>query len=419
MGYDLILLLLGSIYIEKLFLKEKYILLSPFFIFHISFLYTYIMPLILYGERDSQNYLNRLSDDYVSELLLYCRIFYYIFFVLQFFVFLNLKKKGYRYICTDFEINPRLFIYMYIMLLTGGILIDLYRVNFNIINYFLLMIDPRSFTYLREGLGPFTILNTFVRLVLVYISFIYFFSKKTWKRLFYLLTACFFCVLGGSKSSLIFVVIFGILLYQKYSKKVLSISFYSIIKVCIFVSFALLFSFYIMSGSIQLLSLKDVINFIVSYSQEAFYSTLVINDFNYSFDHIVLLIKGFLLTPIPRTLYSEKEFYSFYNVYWHDAYQPNSPIFNTSTYGFLAEGHMLLGFLCPIVYPILIIYVLRKIYVLFLMNNDFITTFMMTYLVSRIYFFTRTNFFDPTNIWTIIVYYLFLQIIFKFVKRIK
>ena len=414
MGFDLLAIFIISLIYEKIKLKDKYVLFSPFSMFHLSFFYVYIMPIVIYGTSETMNYLNSLDEYIVNDLLMYSRIFYYIFCISEIFFLKQLRSNRISYLRVNIKANDSLVLYSSFLLLGLGLFIDLYRVNFNLLSYIYLMIDPRSFTYLREGLGAFTILSSFIRLMLIYISFLYYYKKKTIISVIYLFLCGTYCVLGGSKSSLLFIIIFSILLHQKYINA--KITFKKICKIAFSFTFVVLVSFYIMSGSITLLSIRDVINFVVIYSQEAFFSAMVINDFEWNIEHILLLIKGFIFTPIPRSIFTDKQFYSFYNVYWHDLYQPNSPIFHTSTYGFLAEGHMIMGIVAPFVYGLLISYFLKVLYEKYYSNVSFVGCFMCVYLISRIYFFTRTSFLDPTSIWTIIIYWIFLRSMYVLLK---
>ena len=371
----------------------------------------------MYCDPESINYLNRINEYDVENLLLYVRLFYYVFFFGELYCLLQLKKKKTIYKSIEFVLQDRFFAYISAILIGMGLFIDLYRVSFNPLNYYYMMIDPRSFTYLREGLGAFTILSSFIRMFLVYVAILYYNQKKTLKRAIYVLLCSVYCILGGSKSSLLLVVIFIILLYQKCSKQSVRISNYANIKIVLSFIGIVLVSFYLMSGSIELDSLFDVINFVISYSQEAYFSAMVISDFEWDIDYVILMIKSFILTPIPRAIFEDKGFYSFYNVYWHDLYQPNSPLFHTSTYGFLAEGHMIMGFFSPVLYGLFICWLLKKIYAYFYRVQGFLGVFITLYFISRIYFFTRTSFLDPTSLWTLLIYYIISLIIFKLLQK--
>ena len=90
MGYDLLIICVFSIIIEYVIVREKYILLSPYFLFNISFLYVYILPLVMYGNVNSVNYINRLDVNLVTNLLLKIRLFYYSFLVVS---LLTYRKK--------------------------------------------------------------------------------------------------------------------------------------------------------------------------------------------------------------------------------------------------------------------------------------------------------------------------------------
>ena len=411
------LLILSSILmliIERIILKEKYVLFSPYTLVQFSFLYIYIIPFSLFNSNDIVNFTQKLSINEIRASLTYFQVFFYLFSILSIRSFYKIKrtvniKSQLSFKLTDSFILISIFLLFFIILIG-----ELILVNFNISNMILKMISPRQFTYLREGLGPITVFVNFSKLLLLFLSIIYRNQKKNPFTLIILLLAILFNFLGGSKSSLLISLIYYVLAIQKYRINYLKISLRKLLIYTGILIFVVLISFNLMTLEKSDSTFKSAISSVIGYSQEAYYSSKVIADFEWDLEHIKTVIEDLFLTPIPREIFKSKGFYGLYKTYWQPLYQPNVVVYHTSTYGFLAEGHMIFSFFTPLLYALLFNSILLKIYTTFHNTKNIVTFFFILVLSTWIYFIIRTGLFMAASNWTLLLYYLAAKVFFKF-----
>ena len=370
---------------------------------------------------ESQNYLSRLPYQLVEQLLVQARLFYYIFAIVSIFSFYKIRRVSKIDSISKIEESiPQLTqSFMFIswgLLLFISFVVDLAKVGFSISQFIQMQINPRSFTYLRSGLGPLTYVVNVSKMLLLFITGIYYFQRKTFASLLGLLLAILINFSGGSKSSLLVAFIFIIIINQKRNVKRKRISLFKVAIVFAFFLCVVLLSFYFMRGSLEINSFAELIDFIASYAQEAYFSSMVINDFEWSFDNVLIALKAFFLTPIPRQIFSNKGYYGFYQECWRDIYQPGSVLYQSSTYGFLAEGHMLFGLLSPILSAIFINIIISKLYKNYFKTNSLEGIFIISYLFTRMYFYTRSGYLDATNLWALIIFYVGAKSFFYFMR---
>lgn len=375
------------------------------------------MPLLVYGNGNYSNFLDRVSFEKVNNLCNVARMFYYPFVLISIHNIMKLKKINIR-IGKNVENLSNQFVVMSMVILTIiCTFFDLLKVNFSITTFFRMLLDPRSFTYLREGLGPITYVVNCSKMLLLFISILYFAQNKNLFSIALLFYGCVINILGGSKSSLFVVIIFLILYLQKIKKIQINL-FRLILSGCIIFIVAIA-SFTIMSGSIEIHSITDALNFVIDYAQEAYFSANVLKDFNWNISNLVIEMKSIVFTPIPRAIFSGKELYGFYQECWRNVYQVGTVIYQTSTYGFFSEGHMIFGSLFPIVSAIFINVFLDLLYRKYAKAIYSYDLFIVGYLFTRVYFYTRTGYLDAMNIWALIVFIIFSKLFFKFIGKQK
>lgn len=421
MGVDLLVLAIFLLLAEKYMLREKYVLFSPYFILNISLLYIYVLPIIFTAYPDSQNYLSRLPDNLVEPLLVKVRIFYYLFAVVSLFSFTKIRKAASVETVTATEqtvpqLTQTFMLISWAALLAISVFVDLAKVGFSVTQFIQMQINPRAFTFLRSGLGPLTYVVNVAKMLLLFISAVYFIQRKSLDSVFFLIMAGLVNMAGGSKSSLLIIFIFVLIVNQKIRKKRKKVSLLKAVLLSVLFVCAALLSFYFMRGETEIRSFADLIDFIVSYAQEAFFSACVINDFQWEWNNIWIAVRSFLLTPIPRAIFAGKGFYGFYQELWRDAYQSGSVLYQSSTYGFLAEGHMLFGALSPIVSAIFINIIASKLYKEFFKSNSLEGLFIIAYLFTRMYFYTRSGYLDASNLWALIVFFVGAKLFFFVMK---
>ena len=150
-------------------------------------------------------------------------------------------------------------------------------------------------------------------------------------------------------------------------------------------------------------TIEDIVFDIIGYSQEAYYSARVINDFGWDIEYVGAVFEDIALSGIPRAVFPKKGFYGLYNEYWRPFYQPNTVQYHTSTYGFIAEAHMLFSFLGPFLYAFFFSWLFKAMYIGFYRCSKLSSLFFLTYLFNFIYFLIRTGLFMGANLWALLI----------------
>jgi len=288
-------------------------------------------------------------------------------------------------------------------------------VDFNPVLMIDRMINPRAYTYIKEGFGPLIFINTCMQLIALFMVLNGFFSTRRKVYLLLLFVVVSSMILGGGKSQFLMVVIFSALLYQKSGmggKVTLGK------KIGIFALFLLLmlgafFSAFVAYGdSDKKADSIDVLSAIVDYQREAYYSAKVAKDFDWDPEFVLVAVVDTATAVVPRFLWEDKPYFGFYNRYWRPLYEPDTVAYHTTTYGALAEGHMVFGGLGPFFYGLLWAFFVALLYRRILLASKLHTFFISVYLSCLVYFFLRAGFLFSTP-WNVVIFsgvsYIFLS----------
>lgn len=424
---DLIIVLLLLCFYELHKMKNHFLVFSPIVMVSVSLIYIYVIPIMVYDSNSVFNYVQYLDKTNYLMLVNYVRTFIYCFAICSFFYIKKKSKTTKRLNEAHFAKHASVFDakdkIKVISLLSLAIIVLIFVLEFIMCGFspalfIAKLLHPRD-NIVRNGVGVFNEIIGFLKLLLAFLAATAFFSKKTLGSFLLCCVALIMNILGGSKSSVLLVVIITFLIYKRitfdkksFSKKTPLLKYLSVgllFIVAVLVSFALMRS---TADGGKLTSLSDILSFIVDYDQEAYFTGKVIIDFKPTFEHFSFLVESFVCTPIPRFLWPNKGYYSFFNGYWRQMYQPDTTMDHTSTYGFLAEGHMLFGNLTPLLYVIITLLIVDFIYNLYY-SNDASKSFLGIFMISSIYFSVRAGFFEPSTLWNFIIYFSLFALISK------
>lgn len=404
-------------------MKGRYSIFSPYTTFHLSMLYVYVIPVVFYGN-DKVSFYSSLLDTYAySLLILYLRIFSYLFFLFSIFTINRVSKLKIRQIDYTERLTPRFVIRINVLLLSIWFWGQFCWVGFNPRIMIMRLFYPRNFTYLTEGYGVLNLLVGSSKFLLLFINISYYFKHKNFVSFCYLIIAIFSNILGGNKSSLLRILIFFVLIWVTTSK--VKIKAGKVILVFFILVVVFFMSFNIMRTSTQerITSISKFLNRIFWYSQESYYSGRVINDYGFDISHWAEVLKSVLFVPIPRSMFSNKSYYGLYNSFWRPHYLSTTVQYHTSTFGFLAEGVMLFGVFSPIIYAFLFSFICYKVYIWYIYKKNVIYYYSAIFIVSEIYFLVRGGLFQASTIWMIILYIIlakiWIQLIGFFSHKIK
>lgn len=399
---DVLLICLSLLILEKLILKSEYILFSPYTMFNLSFLFIYYLPLLLYQLDGNYNLIQTVNLETISNLANNIRLFIYAFSLIEFFLLLRIRnlRKTETYLNIEFDDNYLTFVSLFSFVVILGI--QLVMVGFDSSLLIDKLLRPRLYTYLREGIGPLTYLVEVTKKVFLFVCLVNNQRKRSLISLALLFISVSLNVLGGSKTSIIIIVIFYVIITQRMSRRRMIIKLRDFIKYVTLLALALVISFFVMSREEETLS--TAVKSLLYYPQEAYYSSLVLRDFEPNIEHHKELVKSIVLTPIPRAIFSNKSFYGFYSNYWRPLYQPNTVVYHTSTYGFFAEAQMLFGKFGWLIYAFLLNGLLYKLHCSLKKDESIKDVFFSVYAVSQIYFIMRVGFFDASFFWGVMMH---------------
>lgn len=420
--FDLILICLISILLEYKLLKRKYMLFSPFTIFNVSFFVVYILPLVIFKLYPENSYLSNVTLDMLIRGYNFIRVFYYSWFILSISFFLRIRHfniisiKGFKKPPLKYLLFVWLFMFtLYFVALSAPL-------GFNPISTFNRMINPRAYTFIRAGFGPLNHILSALKLIMLILSSYIFFAKKKVGSFLLVIISILINILGGSKASFLnFIIVFALISFKmdfSYRK----IKLKKLIKYGIFGVSMLIIAFMVFYKPGEVISINEAFVGLRGYQKEAYYTIKVINDFdwksNYLFEGIIDTITPF----IPRAIWSDKPFSGFYQRYWRATYEPNTVIYHTSTFGALSESYMMFNIFGSVLYAFLFFIICKKTYLYYQKTNTFLGAFVVSYILSSMYFFVRSGLFSSTVVaflYQVFIAYFLLNFLQKFFRKNK
>lgn len=389
---DITILTILYFFIEWKYLGKKYKLFSPYMLFNVFFFSVYLLPYYFHIFDINSELFSSLTSEEITIGYRYIRIFYYLFFALSLFSFRKIKHKwNYEYRKIDsFARDTSLFLYVLtfiVYMISIGV-----PVGFSPSGIVERLINPRSFTYIRSGYGIINHLYSASKIILLILGLNAFYKNKSFLTGFLLFISIILNILGGSKSSFIYVVLVFTYMSNKYRVKNTRINLRRIILLAV-ISISMLFvgfKYFYMPG--QVLSSKEAINNLVEYQKEAAYTVSVINNFKWKPQYLIEGIYDTLIPFIPRNIWPNKPYSGFYNRYFQPIYNPNAVIYHTSTFGMLSEAHMMFGIIGSFIYPILSIWLLDFIYKKQLTARTLFQSFVPIYLIISLYGYIRAGY---------------------------
>ena len=109
-------------------------------------------------------------------------------------------------------------------------------------------------------------------------------------------------------------------------------------------------AFGVMTSSTLNSSHVSVLDHVIGYQRETYYSARVIEDFPPNIHYLEIGLGDSARAALPRTFVPDKGNVGFYNRYWREVYTPKTVAYQASTFGALAEAHMVFGALGPALY---------------------------------------------------------------------
>lgn len=366
MLWALLLLLLASLVVEAFTMRKSGLMfVSPMTVFVASFLFTYGIPLFLSDYSKSE--VSRLNSYQHALCVEACVNFLAAFFVASVIISFPLSlrigaQQGMGHFQNERFVPTRRQMQVMFILAVIALLFHLGAgVGFNPATMLHRIAHPRLYTHTRAGTGLVIYIRAAVTIVFLstLARYAFFRARRSLDRNFCILAATALTLAGGSKSSLIIVFISLILGWQSKA----CLSRFSAVTVKRFLTHlagtvgvtilgitVLLVSFSAMDwGHSHKVQLIDVSR-IVKYSREASNTAKVLDDYEGDIGRLATSLYDTAIYVVPRKLFPNKPVTGMYGRYWKPMYESNRVDYHASTFGCLAEAHMLFGYFGPFVY---------------------------------------------------------------------
>lgn len=356
------------------FVKTK-VFLSPNQIFLVSVLVIYVLPGVL-----------RFNTQEVD--------WYSLFLIISYQFFRRLTSLKINRIPHPTRINFKNLLFLGFLLQVSYLYIT---VDYSIDTLIKRIVDPRSFTYISESMGPFVMVIGAINSFIIYsaINNLILSGKIQIETVGSLVLI----LLSASKTTFINLILIYIIFKQVYYR----IKYKYVLFIIPFIFFMIYLSFALYGGA-------GVINFdfeyfyqnFITYFKEYDATQRVIKDFQYELIYTWDLFYQTIITPIPRFFWEEKPYVSYYHTYWKQLYEPDVPIFHTTTYGCIAEAVMAFGILGPLIYGFIFSQYIRITENLRFNSRNFVDIYIAVNMMFLIFFFVRAGIFF-TTIWQLII----------------
>jgi oligosaccharide repeat unit polymerase len=410
---DILIVSIVILFLEKIIVGSiNYLPFSPLFVFLSAYNLLFVLPVLFNALAIGKKfYMARLEVNYFDEYIYYNRWFFYVFCILTLVYFVS-SKNSLKKQRIEKQVHRSWVVFLFLIALVAKYVYLGTGLNFNPSLILERMIFPREFTYIREGVGLELYIQAALTLLAYFMAVLLYIQKKNKINLLLMILAILLFFIGGGKQQIIWMMFNYIMLKNKQSK-LIYFSFFNNIKYILIVSFLVVFAFTIMIVRTDNSTLGEKM---ASYQRESYYSALVITDFEWAPEYSINGVVDTLLAPVPRSLWKEKPYIGYYNRYWREVYEPKTVRYHSSTYGFIAESHMLFGSFGAIAFSFIFFFLVKYCYINYLTSTTYMGAFFPIYLTTFLYFFLRAGFTGFTFLVVIFTYIFGLLFINKSYK---
>lgn len=347
-------LLVGLVAAERfIFVAWRRAVLSPAVMLSASIFVVYVLPLSLRGNYDARSpvKVDRMTQDQVD--LVTTAALQVVFWLVVAFVVLSPLLRVFADHAFDVASDDKIVIPRWLVVLNVIVIAFHLAGGVSSIGEFVSrIVRPREFTDARVGFGYLVYVRAAANTVLLALLARWAVNRAasgSRRAIVQYFCAGLALSLGGSKTTILVVPLFLMLAWDRRVMveardrnesgrlaRRATITFAALM-LGLVASFGLLRTSQLDEAGI------GVADHITRYFNEAYNSSVVIRDFEGSAEHASSALSGAVKQAFPRALVGEKGPTSFYGLYWKPRYEPNSAAYHVSTYGILAEGHMIGG----------------------------------------------------------------------------
>lgn len=402
----LIVITLSIPILEILILSRNFRVMSPVTMFCGAFTTLYVFPYFIHFYVTPDRHLATLSSELFgvafSKLLLFQATF------VASIVFYLFRLRGMTpepLICDRIQLKRHtrrllfFFVISIILMLGAG-------VGFSPLQMIKRAFDPRSFTYIRASTGPLVLIHACLAFSLLTVAVVRVAdSPRLIRRWLFLGLCAFLSILGGTKSSfaiplIVVFVVFGKTRWVRQSK--LRKTSRAIL-LSMMLGFSVVAGFMFIGTPGTTLSVQQSVARIPAYHREAYYLPLVIDTFEWKAEYPKYIFIDSIIAGVPRAFWRDKPYVGLWARYFRPAFEPEAVEYHVSTFGCLAEAHMLVGNFGPILYGWFWAFLLFHAYRILITGRSLYQMLMACIFSVWIYFLLRTGFFG-TNFPILIIY---------------
>jgi len=401
-------------FLEAAILRQNYRILSPVTMFFLGNAVLYVIPYFSHFYFFPNWRLNLLDYQQFSLAFNVIRCFLYTYCLVIILLLFRIARIQPVIMTLDYSQIRRRAIFAFIVFIFIVIIRIGVGVGFSPVAMIDRALHPREYTYIRAGVGPLTHLHWGFRFVLLTLAaaMIYLSGKSIFYIIFFIICS-FITFLASTKSAFVLPIFMLVTAWQKIVWRPMT----AFAKLRRTAQIGLIGALLVVTGFLfikgrteEIAGLKEAGIQAVHYHKEAYYLPLVVKRFPWSPRYTIGQIRDTFLAPIPRAIWAGKPRVGLYANYFHPEFEPKSVEYHTSTFGCLAEAHMMFGRLGPFIYGIVWALVCYKLYVYLLSHNSLFKAFLVGTLSFWTYLLLRTGFLEVNT--SIILIYIFLGWIF-------
>jgi hypothetical protein len=405
--WDIVIALVLVLLLERRMLGANYLLFSPVQVFVLSVGLVYVFPIILWAHFPDISM--SVSENEVRVLVSGVRLFVYTTVAVVMLLLPWISSRPCELL--RYRVGKGLvvalfaaFVGAFTLNLTIGVPLDpsilLAR-----------LIRPRDFTFVREGTGPVVVSMQFLCLSGVFSVLLAAASGVLKKRSAYALAAVMLLLALVSGIKFLFFATVLFLLWASWKMFGSRPGVLTGVVFCLVLLGLLGFTF----NSLQSETLRDrgtLVDIYADYQREAVLSAKVMAEYEWQAEHLEEAIVGTLISPVPRFVWAGKPVYGYYDKYWRPVFDAGTEQFHTTTFGSLAEAHMLLGLYGPFAYGLVFGLLVAVLYRNLVASSSVHGVFTSMFVCAFLYFLVRGGLLF-TSLWYVVLFGLASLVLFR------
>ncbi|MCG3178515.1 MAG: hypothetical protein BIFFINMI_00843 [Phycisphaerae bacterium] len=402
---DIPIALLVMLAMELLILGRNYRVFSPMTLFLGAFGMLYVGPYLGHMYWEPIYRLSLLKTEQFSLAFWTLRKFFYTFYAISLVLLFRQRRKiALPILPVPEQVQWRtkliFFLFLAFMIISLGA-----GVGFNPLTMIDRALNPRAYTYIKEGLGPINYLrNIFRGLILIFAAIMVFSENKSKKSILFFCLVAGLTILGAGKTAVVMPLIVLLVVWQmlKWSSAGFFKKMWHLALTAAAAFAVVIFAFMLLGRVGERDTFAGATSHLYKYQKEGYYLPLVIENFRWSPRRLPEAAYDSVIVIIPRAVWPGKPMVGLYSRYFKPAFDRETVSYHVSTFGCLAEAHMLFGPLGPWLYGVIWALLVYKVYGWMIRPTTWLKAFLVVTMAAWSYLLMRTGF-TGTNFGVLVV----------------